>query len=97
LLLKQIEGEALPEYTKCFKTARDVLESHIGGPIILTKYMKTMSDYDAKFQRKWKYVQNNHSIIFWHLHIWIMQTKQNMDHYYLHCKHSNDSRIINIH
>jgi hypothetical protein len=52
LLLKQKEGEALPEYTKRFKTARDVLESHIGGPIILTKYIKTMSDYDAKDPKK---------------------------------------------
>ena len=34
----------MQEYTKRFKTARD--ESHIGGPIELTKYMKQMKDYD---------------------------------------------------
>jgi hypothetical protein len=46
--LKQKEGESLQDYTKRFKTSRDVLRSHIGGPIILSKYMKTMKDYDEK-------------------------------------------------
>jgi hypothetical protein len=45
--LKQRENESLQEYTRRFKTARDVLVSHIGGPIELTKYMTTMSDYKA--------------------------------------------------
>ena len=43
---KQKDNESLQDYTK-LKTARDVLESHIGGPIELTKYMKTMKDYDV--------------------------------------------------
>ncbi len=43
---KQKEQESLQDYTKRFKTARDVLESHIGGPIELTKFMTTMKDYD---------------------------------------------------
>ena len=46
--LKQKDGESLQDYTKRFKTARDVLRSHIGGPIILTKYVKTMDDYVEK-------------------------------------------------
>jgi Reverse transcriptase (RNA-dependent DNA polymerase) len=36
--LRQKEGESLQDYTKRFKTARDVLRSHMGGPIYLNKY-----------------------------------------------------------
>lgn len=32
---KQKEGESLQDYTKRFKVAKDVFESHIGGPLIL--------------------------------------------------------------
>jgi hypothetical protein len=46
LTCKQKEGEQLQEYTKRFKTARDVLEQHIGGPIELTRYLTTLPDYD---------------------------------------------------
>ena len=45
--LKQKEGESLQDYTKRFKTARDVMISHLGGPIVLTKYVEGMSGYDA--------------------------------------------------
>jgi hypothetical protein len=34
--LKQKEGESLIDYTKRFKTAQDVMVSHIGGPLQLT-------------------------------------------------------------
>ena len=34
---KQKDGEILQDYTKRFRIAREVLEAHIGGPIILTK------------------------------------------------------------
>ena len=44
--LKQKENESLQDYTKRFKTARDILVSHLGGPIELTKYIKTMDNYD---------------------------------------------------
>jgi hypothetical protein len=37
---------------KRFKTTRDVLRYHIGGPIILSKYVETMSDYGAKDKDK---------------------------------------------
>jgi Reverse transcriptase (RNA-dependent DNA polymerase) len=50
--LKQKENETLQEYTKRFKTSRDVLESHIGGPIELTKFMKNMKDYDKSDNEK---------------------------------------------
>jgi hypothetical protein len=43
---RQKEGEQLQEYTKRFKTVRDVLEQHIGGPIELTLFMKTLPDWD---------------------------------------------------
>ena len=44
---KQKKNESLQNYTKCFKTANDVLISHIGGPIELTKYMKGMTGYNS--------------------------------------------------
>jgi len=52
LNLKQRENESLIDYTKRFKTARDVLLSHLGGPIILTKYVETMDEYDENDQVK---------------------------------------------
>ena len=43
---KQRDNESLQDYTRRFKTSREILESHIGGPLILLKYVKTMSQYD---------------------------------------------------
>ncbi|MGL6008756.1 MAG: hypothetical protein ACRC1D_04795, partial [Culicoidibacterales bacterium] len=37
---KQKENESLQDYTKRFRVARDVLKSHVGGPIILTKVVE---------------------------------------------------------
>jgi hypothetical protein len=34
---QQKEGESLQDYTKRFKVAEDVLESHLGGLVILKK------------------------------------------------------------
>ena len=48
LNLKQKDGESLQDYTERFKTSRDVLVSHIGGPVVLTKYVTKMDGYDAK-------------------------------------------------
>ena len=53
LLLKQKE-DPLHEYVKKFKTAKEVAELHIGGPIILSKYLKTLKDYDEKDNKKLK-------------------------------------------
>ena len=44
---KQREDENLNQYQQCFKTQRDVMSSHIGGPIILTQFIRTMPGYDA--------------------------------------------------
>ena len=44
---KQRDGESLQDYTRRFKTSTEILESHLGGPIILEKYVKTLDKYDA--------------------------------------------------
>ena len=47
----QKDGESLQDYTKRFRVAKEVLESHIGGPLILSKIAKSMPNYkdsDAK-------------------------------------------------
>jgi hypothetical protein len=46
LNVKQKEHESLKDYTKHFLTSCDVMKSHIGGPIILTKYVEKMTGYD---------------------------------------------------
>ena len=51
LLLKQ-KDDPLQEYVKKFKMAKEVVELHLGGPIILSKYMKTLKDYDEKDNKK---------------------------------------------
>jgi hypothetical protein len=43
---KQKEGESLQDYTRRFKTLTEILESHLGGPLILEKYVRTMENYD---------------------------------------------------
>ena len=45
LLLKQRQ-EPLYEYIRKLKTARGVLESHVGDPLIPTKIIKASEDYD---------------------------------------------------
>ena len=44
---KQREGENLQEYTKRFKTSKEILESHVGAPIILRKFVQSMPTYDV--------------------------------------------------
>ena len=61
---KQKEGETLQNYTKRSRIAREVLESHIGGPIILTKIVKTIQGYvdlptqDVEAEKNCKYEEN---------------------------------------
>eukprot|EP00978_Attheya_sp_CCMP212_P045353 scaffold343191_cov31-Attheya_sp.AAC.1 len=46
--MHQKEHETLSDFTKKkLKTSTDMLESHIGGPIVLTKFVEQMADYDA--------------------------------------------------
>jgi hypothetical protein len=42
--LKQKEHESFQDYTKHFKTSRDILRSHIGGPILLAKNITKMKE-----------------------------------------------------
>ena len=43
LTMKQREWESLQDYTKRFFVTRDMLNSHIGWPTILTKFVKAMN------------------------------------------------------
>ena len=43
---RQNEKEGLQDYTRRFKVAREILNSHLGGGIILQKFVETMSGYD---------------------------------------------------
>ena len=45
LLSKQKEGEGLIEYTKRYQTSCEVLESLLGGPIVLPNFIKQMEEY----------------------------------------------------
>jgi hypothetical protein len=42
---QQKEGEFLQDYTKRFKVAKDVLESHLGGLVVLKKIITHMNGY----------------------------------------------------
>jgi hypothetical protein len=44
--LKQKDNESLQDYTRRFKTAKDVLVSHLGGPIVLFNTVKSLDDSD---------------------------------------------------
>jgi hypothetical protein len=48
LMSKQKDGESLQDYiyTRRFKMSTEILESHLGGPLILEKYVRTMTGYD---------------------------------------------------
>ena len=47
---KQKDGESLSDYTKRFKVARDVYESHVGGPFILKKYVTNVPGFSSMDQ-----------------------------------------------
>ena len=49
---RQKEEESLQDYSKQFRVARDVLQSHIGGPIIVTKVLSNMDSYDKMDDEK---------------------------------------------
>ena len=44
------DNEASSDCTRCFKAARQILQSHSGGPILVAKAIKT----HAQHVRKWK-------------------------------------------
>jgi hypothetical protein len=44
---KQKEGELLQDWTKRFRIARDLLESHLGGPLVIKKIVESLPEYDV--------------------------------------------------
>ena len=46
--LKQKEDESLIDYGRCFKVARDVFKSQVGGPLVLTPIAEKIQGYDEK-------------------------------------------------
>ena len=58
---RQKEGEALQDYTKRFRVTREVFESHIGGPIVLTKILNQVKGY-TEFPSDKKEQDNNKSL-----------------------------------
>ena len=47
---KQKESQSLQDYTRRFKTSKEIMESHIGGPIILSKYIELTEEYKNDVQ-----------------------------------------------
>ena len=47
---KQKESKSLQDYTRRFKTGKEIMESHIGGPIILSKYIELSTEYKNDVQ-----------------------------------------------
>jgi hypothetical protein len=43
---KEKDGESLQDYRRHFQRSTEILESHLGGPLILEKYVRTMTGYD---------------------------------------------------
>jgi hypothetical protein len=40
------EGELLQDWTKRFRIARDLLELHLGGPLVIKKIAESLPEYD---------------------------------------------------
>jgi hypothetical protein len=55
---KQKEGESLQDFTKRFKVAKDVLENHLGSPIILTKFIAKMNGYVSESEKNYPELAN---------------------------------------
>ena len=49
---KQKEKETLQDYTRRFKVAREILQSHLGGMIVLPKFVESMSGYNKNDTEK---------------------------------------------
>ena len=47
---KQKESESLQDYTRRFKTSKEIMESHISGPILLSKYIQLTEEYKNDIQ-----------------------------------------------
>jgi hypothetical protein len=58
LTTKQKEGESLQDFTKRFWITREVFESHLGGPIILTKILSITTGYNVNPTNKMQIEKN---------------------------------------
>ena len=67
---KQRDKEILQDYTRRFKVAREVLQSHLGGVIIPPKFIKTMPGYDEDDEDKGKISQRKLMSSFQVVYIW---------------------------
>ena len=52
-------SKSLHDYTIRFKMSTEILESHLGGPLILEKYMRTLEGYYKSIQTKQTQRSNN--------------------------------------
>ena len=81
LFTKQKEGESLQDYTKRFRVARDVLKSHMGGTIILTKFVEAMDGYNETNIKLRDKFREQETVNLWLIYISIMRIKPNMDQF----------------
>ena len=44
----------LQDYTRRFKVAREILHSHLGGVVVVQKFIENMAEYDVKNETKLK-------------------------------------------
>jgi hypothetical protein len=51
---KQKEGESLQDWTKSFRTSREILESHFGGPLIIKKIIESLPEYNESDEKSVK-------------------------------------------
>ena len=65
--LKQNEQEPLIEYTQRFKTARDLLVSQVGGPIVLTQFVESMDGYNPTETKKFQEIAFEQFLAFTYL------------------------------
>jgi ribosomal protein S10 len=64
---KQKEHESLQHYAKRFKTALDVMKSHIGGPLVLPKFVEEMNKYDVVEAKKFQEMAFNQFMAYVYL------------------------------
>ena len=42
---KQKDNKPLQDFTRRFKTSEEIMESHIGAPLLIPKYKTNLSEY----------------------------------------------------
>jgi hypothetical protein len=44
--IRQKDAESVQDYTKRFRTVSELIESHVGGPLELSKFMSKMKEFN---------------------------------------------------